>query len=105
MKTRRELIEELKETKPNFNVEVTACPDFDYQWDGDSEDPKKSGLYPFVLEVKVIAVIEGEMKECSEYLGGCYARKASAFNSTRSKDAYELHGYFSQMLEDAMEGI
>ena len=103
MKTRIQLIAELRETRPNVNVQVIASHDNDYVWDGDGPAPK--GFEAFILEVKTTTIDKGEMKEGSDHLGGCYARKVGNFNSPRSKHAYEIDGYFPQMLEQALDNM
>jgi hypothetical protein len=83
---------------PNIAFDVIWEVDPNFTWDGDGPDPvEDQGIFPHDVEVRAMAILDGELKVGSDYLGGCYGEWDSA-------DA-EIGGYLNQMLEEALDEL
>lgn len=97
MSTQHELIEELRRTRPDVAVKVTWEEDPYYSWDGDGPDPVEDGFLPYNVTVTAMAICKGNLIEGHDHLGGCYSKLG--------EHCPEIHGYFPQMLEEALEAL
>ena len=89
------LIEELKKTNPAYFVETVWEEDNDYVWDGEGDDPVNEDFIPYIVKVEVSTIINGEMISGVNYLADCYTKYGE-------KHCEDVHGYFPQMLDEAI---
>lgn len=83
---------------PDIAFDVIWEVDPDFTWNGDGPDPvEDKGLFPHDVEVRAMAIIGGELKTGSDYLGGSYEEWDSVDQ--------EVHGYLNQMLEEALDEL
>lgn len=83
---------------PSIAVGVQWERDDQYRWDGSGPNPKKSGLYPHDVSVRVSIIGLGRLLHGFAFLGGCYARP----NRMTPSD-HDVHGYLPTMVEEAIE--
>jgi len=95
-KTSKVLLDELKQKRPEVSVRVTWEIDPYYEWDGDGE--LLEDMIAHNVDVKALTIINGVLLEGVASLGGCYS------NEDGSHDP-EIHGYFPQLLEEALEDL
>jgi len=76
-------------------IAFTLCrtEDPSFRWDGDGPDPSKDGFLAYDVTVKARTIVEGEIMEACEYLGGSYYKHDEPLG--------DVHGYLPQMLEEA----
>ena len=96
MKTKIELLEDLRIAHPDIAVSVSWEFDQYFTWDGDGPDPLDDGYEPHNVTVEASTIRNGEVITGYAYLGGCYAD---------DEKCPEIHGYFPQMLEDALHEL
>ncbi len=87
-------IEELRIARPDIAILVTRENDEDYRWDGGGPDPKTYGYFPYVVQVKAIAVRRGTLVEGRSSLGGTYYTSGEIMG--------DVHGHLPQMVEEAV---
>lgn len=103
-RTRLEMISELKASRPNVSITVTAEYDDDHVWDGDGNDPAEDGFICACVTVSASLIHEGEIHAGESHLGGSYAKDLADFNihSDDEGSDYNIHGYFPQMMDEAL---
>tara|TARA_R110000851_G_scaffold39729_6_gene100719 strand:+ start:2402 stop:2941 length:540 start_codon:yes stop_codon:yes gene_type:complete len=100
--SRQKLLESLAISHPMLSVTVTAQYEDGHSWDGDGPDPIHESLYPYTVAVTVARIEGGKLIEHTRHLVSCYAEDETHFNDPEHKDDYEIHGYFTQMLEESV---
>jgi len=93
----REMIAELKITRPDVVIEVTRERDEYFRWDGDGPDPEEEGFEAYDVDVTARCIRNGEMVEGRDSLGGSYYKPDEALG--------EVHGYLPQMIDEALEEL
>lgn len=90
----QDLIDRLKQERPDMAIIVVRTVDEYYVWDGDGEDPRCDGLDPYNVDVIARTIRGGvEIAGCSS-LGGCYFEPGEPIG--------EIHGYLFQMVDEAV---
>ena len=97
METKAKLLADLRESRPDVAVSVSWDVDSYFHWDGDGPDPAEEGYLPHDVTVTATAIRDGKLAEGHSYLGGSY--------SEPGEYCPEIHGYFPQMLEEALQEL
>lgn len=89
-----DLIERLSHIAPSIAISTHWEVDRYFRWDGDGPDPAEEGYFPYDVDVVVRTIVKGKVVEGTDNLGGVYSKPDD-------KDP-DVHGYFSDLLEDAL---
>lgn len=91
------ILDGLKKHAPLIAFSVSWTPDPNFVWDGDGPDPADEGYEAHDVDVFARAVVEGELMEGRDSLGGAYERPGS-FDP-------DIHGYLPQMFQEAVDEL
>lgn len=83
----------LKKLAPNVYFSAGRKLDPSFIWDGDAPDPAEDGFDPYDVTVRAAAIINGELIEDSDSLGGSYFKENEPLD--------DIHGYLPEMLQEA----
>jgi hypothetical protein len=92
-----EYLQTLKQIAPAIALSVSRTHDENFVWDGDGPDPVDDGYLPFDVDVKARSIVQGEILEGSQSLGGSYFAPDEPIG--------DCHGYLPQMLEEAIADL
>lgn len=87
----------LRDMLPTVAISVHREHDRDAVWDGEGPDPVEIGYEPYVVVVRAIAIMNGEIIEGSAYLGSSYYKADEPLGM--------VHGYLPQLIEEALEEL
>ncbi len=87
------LIENLKKIAPSICIKVEWTEDENFSWDGDGPDPILDGYSPYDVDVRAMTIVNGDLIEGRESLGGCYRDSGNI-----TDDDEDVHGYLPQMI-------
>jgi len=87
--------EELRVKYPDIAIETIWVQDPYFSWDGDGEDPRGSGYFPYDVEVRATRITNGELVEGSAHIGGSYSREG--------EHCPDINGNFRQLAREAIE--
>jgi len=97
-KTKADILDAVRKADPSINISVTWEQDPSFVWDGDGPDPVEDGFAAYDVTVTATKIIDGEMYEGHEYLGGSYSPYGGPHCPL-------VHGYLAQMVDDAIEDL
>lgn len=95
----RQMIQELKTTRPDVAISVTRFEDY-VTWDGDGPDPSDEGYTCYTHDVIACSVRDGILFKGESSLGGSWYRDYDT-----SETAQEIGGYLPQMVDEALEEL
>lgn len=94
----RQMIETLKQSRPDVAILVTREPDPNPVWDGDGPHPADDGYVCYDWTVTACTIRAGVLIEGHDYLGGSWY----APDDHTSPAALEVSGYLPQMIDEAL---
>jgi hypothetical protein len=98
MLSHTDIITELAAVAPLVHINTTWEEDPYFIWDGDAPDPSADGYLAHDVTVTAMRIERGAMREAESHLGGSYSQY-------RGPHCPDIHGYFPQMVEEALEGL
>lgn len=87
----------LADLMPSVALSVHREHDPDAVWDGEGPDPVEIGYNPYVVVVRAITVMKGEIVEGSAHLCSSYYKP--------DEDIGMVHGYLPQMIGEALQEL